>query len=414
MNLFDSIGKAIFGAFKKAEESNNIIEEIESLSKSLDSDIKFFKDRKTGNLRWIAAWSSNYLDDDIPPDIISEQSHKDFIERVEKGLAQYPELWHWHTEGTKWGITDWLAYDEDCGIVWASGTIDEGHEKEALALIKSKIELGVSHGMKDIVRSPVDKKVIAQHTTYEISDLPLRWAANKMTALFIAGNNSTEVNMTLSNEKKQYLRDAGLPEEEVENLDAFGAKQAEKFSNRAQKEKEESSEPEEKEAKLPEETKQETVEGKQENENADLESEKAKSETGEETEKPEDEQKSGEEVEKPEEKDSVDQTFAIKAMIEASFEQFGDGVIKALEKIEARVAELEKANKSREKREKEKALQPLSTSILERLSSIGAKETELDESDDLLKQKPVETEAKKDGAEASSFSEFLAKNLFNE
>lgn len=419
MNLFERIGKAIF---KDASTENEIDEkamkEIAELQNEQggESQLVFHKDSETGQLRWTAAWSSNYLDDDNPPDILSEEAHKDFLDRVEKGLIPYPELRHWHTEGTKWGQSDWLAYDEDAGIVWASGTVDKGHEGEALSLMKSEIELGVSHGMKDIVRSPDDEKVIAQYTTYEISDLPLRWAANKMTALFIAEKNSTEVNMTLSDEKKEYLRDAGLTDEQINGLDDFGKQQAEKFSNRARKDNEADNESDEQEVEQAEDTKQETESEEQDDDNAELESEKAEGETSEEPEQPEDAE-DGEKQEEPEDdaEDEVDQVTAMKAIFETSFKEFGDGVVKALEKIEARVSELEKANEKREKREKEKEFEPLSKGLLEKLSVIGSKEAELDEDDELKNQKPKETESK-DGefGDAGNFSEFLAKNLFGE
>lgn len=36
---------------------------------------------------WLARYSNNFRDRDIPPEIISEASHKKFVEKVEKGLA---------------------------------------------------------------------------------------------------------------------------------------------------------------------------------------------------------------------------------------------------------------------------------------------------------------------------------------
>lgn len=411
MNIFEKLVSVLSKGLSLDEEKEQqksfdretITKEVFDLSEENDGGMRFFKDKETGNIRWLAIFSSNYLDDDNPPDILSEESHKDFIERVEKGLAPYPELWHWHTKGTTWGQTDWLAYDDDYGVMWASGLVNDGHEKEALLLMKSDTKIGVSHGMKEVKYSPDDDKVVTRYTTYEISDLPLRRAANKMTAMFIAERNNKDMEESMiSEEKLKYLRQVGLSEDEIEQANSFGKEQSEKFSGRMRKEAEN-----EKQEEVNEEP-QDAVEEKKDDsaETADLESEKAEGETSEETEKSEEGKEEVEEVEESKET-SVDEE-TMKAIIKQSFEEFGTGVVEAFERIESRLKELEKKQKSAEEREKQKELEPLSKSLVSRLRAVGSKEAELKEGDETLNDKPDEAdEQEKSLGEYSSASDLL-------
>jgi len=412
MNIFEKLVSVLSKGAELDEEEQNkssnesVLKEVTELSKQQDDDstIRFFKDVSTGQLRWITLWTSDYLDDDNPPDILSSYSHKDFIERVEKGVVPYPELWHWHTKGTRWGEADWLAYDEDNGVVWASGLIDRGHEKEALALMKSDEEIGVSHGMKDVERDTHDKQVIARYTTYEISDLPLRRAANKMTALFIAekNKNDTEESM-IPKEKLEYLGKVGLDEDTLEKLNKVGEKQSEKFSDRVRKDAEEQEEPE------AEEQEKDVVDEEKDNdaENADEESEKADGETGEETEKSEKDEEEGDE------KDETPEDSITKEDLMAFIKEGFEGVVGAIERIDAKVGELEKKVKSAEKREKEKELEPLSKAIFSRLRAVGSKEAELEDDDEALNDKPDETDPQnKSLGDYTNVTEFIKDNLF--
>lgn len=413
MNLFEKIDQLIFKDMFKKEIT---VDDVLSLADERKTkDIQFLKDADTGKLRFIAAWSSNYLDNDYPPDIISESAHKDFINRVDNGLVSYPELWHWHVKGTRWGECDWLAYDDDYGIVWASGLVDSGHEKEAYALLKSKMEIGVSHGMEEIVRSSDDKEVIAQYTTYEISDLPLRWAANKMTTMFIAENNSTEVNMALNEDKKKYLNKVGFSDAEISELDSFAKEQAEKFSDRKRKDAEEDVND------TAEETKSETAdsETKEPAKIAESESETADGDNGEETknsESPDEKQSDdaqGTDKKDSEQGESSDILDQFKSLLKTNFEVFGEEIVKTLEKIDARIGDLEADKAKREKREKEMELEPLSTSIYSRLSAIGSKEAEVEDKENL--GSPKEADAQDEGFSGiESFSDLLSKSLFRE
>lgn len=393
ISFIENISKFLF---KKDKEKT--INKVKELSESSDNGIRFSIDKETGLLRWIAAWSSNYEDDDFPADIISEQSHKSFIDKVEKGEVQYPELWHWHVKGTKWGSTDWLAYDDDSGIVWASGLVDKGKEHHALGLLKSKSEIGVSHGMKDVMRDPFEKNVISEYVTYEISDLPLRWAANKMTTFFIAeSQNDMEVEK-MDEKKIQYLKDAGVSDKEIDGLEAFGKEQADKFANRARKETSE----------IEAEVETEEIKSGKEPKTAEEESETAKDTPGEETQEAETDseeveaetdvvaEKTPVEDEVVESEDAETKEFAVtvKEILQSSFKEFGDEIAKGLAVIDERLKVLENTEKERlDVEKKERELEPLSKSLYEVLSAIGSESTEVKSTDDV--EGPAQTEKEK-------------------
>jgi hypothetical protein len=189
--------------------------------KPANNNQMLFVKEASGRLRWFAIYSNNYRDDDGTPEIISEKSHKCFTYLVKEKLVPYPELWHWHIPGTRWGEADYVDYHE--GLAYASGLVDEGHEKEAEVL--QTMDVLVSHGMPkwSIVRNPDDSSVIDFHVTKEISPLPAAKAANKLTGFVLK-----EIEMALAKEKKDHLKALGYDETgvtKIENL--MTSKQAE-------------------------------------------------------------------------------------------------------------------------------------------------------------------------------------------
>ncbi len=170
--------------------------------------------------RWLAVFSNKYRDRDNPPEILADAAHKEFIAAVDKGEWPMPELWHWHVPGTRWGVADWLAYDESSGFTLASGWVDDGHEKEAAAVAGMDEIVLTSHGMPivEIIRDRDDPTVIVRYRTKEISDL-LEWAAaNPLTSFQIL---SQEVNdMAIPAAKKEYLLRVGLTDERITQIEA--------------------------------------------------------------------------------------------------------------------------------------------------------------------------------------------------
>jgi hypothetical protein len=185
---------------------------------------------------WFAKYSNKFRDRDNPPEIISEESHMGFAEKVNKGLAPYPELWLWHIPGTTWGKANWVGYDSS-GYALAAGFVYPEYNEVAETL-SSKKDIALSHGMpiSTIVRDENDPSIIVGHETREISPLPLSVAANKMTGFVLFEENvmSDEVKQKgISPEDKSKLTDVlGISPDVIgamEDANAAQAKEAEEL-----------------------------------------------------------------------------------------------------------------------------------------------------------------------------------------
>lgn len=153
-----------------------------------------------GTYRWLGVYSNKFRDDDNPAEILAEKAHLKFIERVESGDLDYPDLYVWHIQSPI-GKTDTLAYD-DSGFSITSGTIDEDF---AIALEKSEEDWAMSHGMpaEHIRRDKDDPTIIVEYISTEVSVLP-RWAAaNKMTRFSIL--KEEEPMAIIPDEKRQHI-----------------------------------------------------------------------------------------------------------------------------------------------------------------------------------------------------------------
>jgi hypothetical protein len=168
-----------------------------------------------GDYRWFAVYSNKFRDEDYPPEILSSDAHIAYVDKVDKGLLPFPVLLHYHVPGTRWGVSDWLAFDEVTGFSMASGTVDKGHEQEAEAVAASASPLAVSHGMEVMARNDKDRSIIEEYASYEISDLPLEAAANKLTGFTVM-----EDTMGIPQQKKDYLRKVGLDDEAISKIEA--------------------------------------------------------------------------------------------------------------------------------------------------------------------------------------------------
>ena len=168
--------------------------------------------------RWMAVYSNKYRDEDVPAEIIASKAHERFVKEVEAGVHEYPELWHWHIPGTRWGEADFLHYDKETGFSLASGFIDRGHEVEAESLITTDMQIKVSHGMPEehIERDERDKSVITAYASREISDLPADVAANQLTGFEII----KEVDIMIAEEKKKYLKKVGMSDAAIAEVEA--------------------------------------------------------------------------------------------------------------------------------------------------------------------------------------------------
>ncbi len=179
-----------------------------SFGKKINSLIKSNKDLpregfniikgKDGKYYWISLYSNNALDDDVPQEIISSKSHRNYVKMVDAGEVPFPELWMWHTKEWKIGQATWVGYDEGSGVAMAAGYFDDCATSIAKSLRNA--ELLVSHGMYG---SSIQKEgnTINAHVTYEISPLPPWAAANKFTGFVILNKEAT----MLSSQKRDAL-----------------------------------------------------------------------------------------------------------------------------------------------------------------------------------------------------------------
>lgn len=189
---------------------------------STSNGFKLFKDA-SGHWQWFAVYSNNFRDRDNPPEIFSEKAHQDFVDWVDAG-NETPELWFWHTPGSRLGKAVWVGYDDH--MAWAAGTIDPGMEHIAERLSK-RDDLGVSHGYRDFTYSDKERGIIDAHRTFEISVLPATRAANLLTRFGVTEQEIKE--MRIDPQKRQEMLSAGYTEQQLAAFESQGddlAKQA--------------------------------------------------------------------------------------------------------------------------------------------------------------------------------------------
>lgn len=179
--------------------------EIATTANDKSNELKIFKDEATNTYKWLAVYSNSFRDEDGTPEIIGSKSHKDFVEKVDAGIYDYPDLLLWHNPKWKFGKATVVAYDEvEPGIVFAiaGGDIDEGKEHVAEALLESGVAWKNSHGMptEGIVRERGDSTIYEKHITTEITVLPGEYAANPLTGFGLLGDDRM-----ISNSKKAEL-----------------------------------------------------------------------------------------------------------------------------------------------------------------------------------------------------------------
>lgn len=188
-----------------------------------DTGIMLWKDA-SGKWLWAGRYSNNLRDRDNPPEIIAAESHRRFVERVEKGLAPYPELWLWHIKEWCIGKADWVGFD-DSGFAIAAGHFLPGCEQVAEWLSDAK-EMRMSHGMppSTIRRADDDPTIIIEHETREISVLPDWAAANELTGFYVLRK---EQPMAIPSEKKAVLIEQwNMPPELIETIEQLNAADA--------------------------------------------------------------------------------------------------------------------------------------------------------------------------------------------
>jgi hypothetical protein len=160
-----------------------------------------------GKLRWFARYSNAWEDRDH--EILTEEAHKDYIKWAYDS-GTFPELWLWHTGGTRFGEADWLDFSD--GFAHASGLIDDG--KESVVASLSGKDIGVSHGFLSLQQG----KYVSRYRTYEISVLPREYAAVETSGFNILDAAKESEIMAFTPERRKWLVDT-LGEDAVKGLE---------------------------------------------------------------------------------------------------------------------------------------------------------------------------------------------------
>jgi len=161
--------------------------------------------QKDGATRFFTLWSNNF--EDREKEIFTAAAHKEFVDWATE-TGEYPELWLWHTKGSKFGQIDWL--DVSDGFVCASGLIEAG--KEAIAEKLAEEGAGVSHGFFGLQSA----NLIHWYRSYELSVLPLSNAA-VWTTSFNLLNSGKDTEMAFTAQKRAFFNGLGIPEEQIKS-----------------------------------------------------------------------------------------------------------------------------------------------------------------------------------------------------
>lgn len=180
-------------------QTDALVDFLTNEHKDLDGSFVVQKDLD-GNYRWLAVYSNRYKDRE--DEVFPESDHKEFMQWLDATKA-YPELWLWHTPGSRIGQADWADYSSE-GFALASGGFDDGMEDVADALAADK-DLAVSHGFR--FRNKV-AGAIKGYRSFEISPLPRGREANTGTSFSAAIKEATMLTPT----KRAFLESKMGPE----------------------------------------------------------------------------------------------------------------------------------------------------------------------------------------------------------
>jgi hypothetical protein len=149
--------------------------------------------------RWLAWWTNSF--EDREKEFFPAKAIDAYIARVDMGIVPYPELWAWHTPGTKHGQADYLARIGNFAL--ASGTFDDNAAGSAAkaAYQRKGQRYQMSHGF---FYEPARKQggVYHQFNTFELTTIPAKAQA--------AANSFTDfqgVEPMLTPEKKAHLEE---------------------------------------------------------------------------------------------------------------------------------------------------------------------------------------------------------------
>jgi hypothetical protein len=191
-------------------------QEVEPAPQPLENDW-FFTKARDGNLWWMAVATNNFRDNDYPPEVFTAKAHQNLMARYESGATPLPELWYWHTPGTRWGEAKMAGFDD--GLVWYAGTVDPGMEHVAQKVAALAPFLRVSHGYRNFSYDDKARGIIGEYETFEVSPLPLSREANPLTAFAVSDKEMDS--MEITREKRDHLVGV-FGDDWVKNFEARG------------------------------------------------------------------------------------------------------------------------------------------------------------------------------------------------
>lgn len=180
-----------------ARKPKGIVERIkEVFTGSKDApEFEVFKDDE-GAWHWHATYTNNY--EDLEGEILSQKAHDKFIGRLDMGLVPMPELWVWHTFGTKHGQAKLIWRNEH--FIHAVGDFEDTPEAKAAVEYYRKNKVKLSHGFT-VPRWAYKDGIYEDYNTFEISTLPPKAAANPYTSF------EELKTMAMTDEKRRQLKE---------------------------------------------------------------------------------------------------------------------------------------------------------------------------------------------------------------
>lgn len=127
--------------------------------------------------RWFGWATNKWRDRD--EEILTDSAHREFLAYLDANPDKAPAFWTWHTPETeRENRADWWDYAD--GFFMYSGVLTE---EEAQAYLDEDDNtkdtvIGMSHGFIVLEK---DSQYINRYRTFEVSDLPLKYAANPYT-----------------------------------------------------------------------------------------------------------------------------------------------------------------------------------------------------------------------------------------
>lgn len=206
-----------------------IIQRVKQLftSKPDSSPFQVFK-AADGRHYWLARHTNNFEDRDN--EILSQKAHEAYVARVNLGFVPPPELWAYHTKGTRHGQADQVWMHQN--FVFALGHFDDTPEaQQAIKWYQSqKGNIELSHGFT-FPKWALKDGVYETYNTFEITTLPPKSASNPYTAfeeidtMALSEKQANWIKSTLGEAGLKRVQDAqSTAEKDADVLKAIDAK----------------------------------------------------------------------------------------------------------------------------------------------------------------------------------------------